>query len=103
MSVTARNVIAGSYLRDGGEALDDCYPLHRDAAYDIADRYLSALTEAGYVVVKTGLVHRELQDAFQSGGFKAVETLQVPAKFLTGKHIYCDAALARLMKVEPSE
>ena len=49
--MSARGVIANKHLSDGGESLDDCYPLHRVAAYEIADKYLTALRSAGFAVV----------------------------------------------------
>lgn len=64
-----------------------------------ADAILAALADAGLTPpMPTGRLHKALQDAFQAGGIEAVETLQKPGKFLTGKHIYCDKELKKLLE-----
>ena len=50
------------------------------------------------VNISTAVLHRTLQDAFQAGGIEAVETLTQPEKFLSGKHIYCDKELKKLLE-----
>jgi hypothetical protein len=93
----ARSVIIKWWL--GSNGVDGALPRWLSAAEENTDAILAALAEAGLTPpMPTGRLHKALQDAFQAGGIEAVETLQQPGKFLTGKHIYCDKELKKLLE-----
>ena len=96
MSNKAREVLAKHWLRIGGEDLDDCYPLHRNAAFDHADAIIAALKTAGLVPpMPTGVLHKALQDAYASGALEMAANKD--RSFTEQKHKYCDEALRAML------